>query len=237
MVEEKDYQIVERMSNIAAEWEAAADQRSIFLSCYGMMTRNTLDAIARGEFSNPEWVKRLLCRFAEYYFNALDSYDRVPGSSPAVWQATFEYTRDSNIWALQKLLLGVNAHINYDLVLALKDTLQDEWDSLPAEKRSSRFADHCHVNRVIWQTIDAVQDQVLEPVMPALEWIDGLFGRADEWMISRLITEWRDRVWQNAVDLLETTDSVNRETLIEHLEQDSLHRSQAIYEKNWVRIL
>lgn len=237
MVEEADYQIAERMREIAASWEAAADQRSVFLACYGMMTRNTLDAIAQGEFTNPEWVKRLLRRFAEYYFAALDAYDRYPGSSPAVWRATFEYTRDSNVWALQKLLLGVNAHINYDLVLALQDTLQDEWDRLPAEERASRFADHCHVNHVIWQTIDAVQDEILEPVMPMLKWVDEVFGRADEWMISQLIKEWRDRVWRKAVELLETPDSVKRETLIKELEQDALHRTQAIYEKKWENIL
>ncbi len=33
----------------------------------------------------------------------------------------------------------------------------------------SHYTDHCHVNDVIGGTIDAVQDQVIEPAMPVMD--------------------------------------------------------------------
>ena len=50
---------VARMQALIQGWEAASDQRAIFLSCYRMMTGNMRVAIERGEFRDPAWVDRL----------------------------------------------------------------------------------------------------------------------------------------------------------------------------------
>jgi hypothetical protein len=66
------------------------------------------------------------------------------------------------------LLLGVNAHINYDLVLTLVDLLEPEWKQLSAEQCQQRHSDYCHVNEIISLTIDIVQDDVLERSIPTI---------------------------------------------------------------------
>lgn len=233
---ETENKIIEQMSTLSAKWEAAGDQRAVFLSCYGMMTYNVLKAIRQGKFHDSEWAGRLLQRFAEYYFNALEAYECEPASSPLVWRTVFDYAKFKEIWPLQHLLFGVNAHINFDLVLSLVDVLQPEWEKLSQEQRDKRYADHCRVNLIIGQTIDAVQDQVLEPTMPALEWVDNLFGRADEWLISRLIAGWRERVWQDAVILLGIHDAAHRSEFIERVEKETLRLTQAIFKKQWMKI-
>ncbi len=68
--------VIERMQALIARWEEQADPRSVFLSCYLLMTRNMLSAIDRGEFTDPAWADRLLHRFADYYFVALDAYEQ-----------------------------------------------------------------------------------------------------------------------------------------------------------------
>ena len=83
--------------------------------------------------------------------------------------------------------MGVNAHINYDLVLALFDMLQPEWKQLSNQQKQIRLEDHNYVNQVIARTIDRVQDELLEPSNPGLAWVDKLFGRVDEFLISKLI--------------------------------------------------
>jgi hypothetical protein len=130
--------------------------------------------------------------------------------------------------ALQNLLLGVNAHINYDLVLALVDMLEPEWAELSEDRLQGRYDDHCHINRVIGRTIDTVQDNVIERQAPAMDLIDKLLGPLDEWTISRLISHWRDEVWEQALRLLSTSALEERERLRQEIEAVTLKRSDVI---------
>jgi len=187
-----------------------------------------LVAIERQEFNDPTWVNRLLQRFANYYFVALDAYQLSPTSSPRVWQLAHNSAKNPQVTSLQNLLLGVNAHINYDLVFTLVDLLQPEWTGLSPSQRSSRYADHCQVNTVIGRTIDAAQDQVLEPGMPLMNWIDTLLGPLDEFLISRLITRWRESVCQNATCLLDTQEAGNQARLIGEIEAEALQTGKII---------
>ncbi len=72
----------------------------------------------------------LLHRFADYYFDALDAYDADPARTPAVWRVAHEATRAPRTSAVQHLLLGLNAPINYGLVRTLVDVLEPEWARL-----------------------------------------------------------------------------------------------------------
>lgn len=224
--------VTARMQRLVITWQQAADRRAIFLDCYRRMTRNMVTAVAAGEFHDNVWVDNILHRFADYYFDALTLYEQDPSIAPPVWQQTHNAACRPQTMVLQNLLLGVNAHINYDLVLTLVDVLVDDWPGLPAGQRRQRYVDHCHVNDVIGRTIDEVQDEVLEQEQPSLDLIDKLFGRADEWLISYLITRWRDQVWQHAVSLLEAPDEHAQQQLHAQVEQAALARGEAILMRN-----
>jgi hypothetical protein len=217
------------MQSLLEQWTKEDDHKAVFLSCYQMMTHNMLAAIEQHEFIDPAWVDHLLQRFADYYFVALEAYEQDPAAAPLAWQLAFNSARDPKALALQNLLLGVNAHINYDLVLALVDLLESEWDSLSDDQRAKRFADHQHVNEVIAQTVDAVQDQILEPSMPVMELIDRLLGKYDEIIISRLLSQWREAVWEDAVHLLEAHQQDERFALIRHVEKKAYRLGEMIY--------
>jgi hypothetical protein len=211
-----------------AAWQQTGDPRHVFLSCYGLMTRNVLGAIEAGEFHHPAWVHALLHRFADYYFDALDAYERHDTHTPLVWHHTFETTTQHPLHVVQQLFLGVNAHINYDLVLTLLDMLQDEWATLDDAARATYHADHCHINAVIARTIDVVQDEVVERVSPAMNLVDVAMGRADEWLIAQLITRWRGRVWTEACSLLNTHDATVHRRQLQALEADVLRTARRI---------
>jgi len=193
-----------------------------------MMTQNMLTAIERHEFRDASWVDQLLNRFADYYFDALEAYEQNPTAAPSVWQLAFDATRQPRITPIQSLLLGVNAHINYDLVFTLTELLKPEWLHLSAQARADRYADHCHVNEVIGCTIDAVQDQVLEPAMPVMDMVDKLFGSLDERLVSRLITHWRESVWHNALRLVEVSRDEEQTQVIQDVEADALRIARII---------
>ena len=210
-----------RMTELVDQWEAVQDRRAIFLGCYRLMTRNMLNAIEAGRFHDGMWVSHLLERFAEYYFAALDRYEQDGLTSP-VWELAFNATRDQNVTTLQHLLLGVNAHINHDLVFSLYDLLQPEWAEATPDQRAARHADHEMVNRIIGETTDAVQDQVVERFSPWTDFLDKMLGPVDEWLTSHLISQWREEVWENAVRYLESATPEEREALRQHIEQQTV---------------
>ena len=219
-----DQATLTQMTTLVEQWEAVHDRRAIFLGCYRLMTRNMLDAIRVGRFHDGAWVSRLLERFAAYYFAALARFEQDGPSTPPVWKLAFDATRDEDVTTLQHLLLGVNAHINFDLVFSLYDLLQADWVELTAEQREQRHADHELVNRIIGETTDRVQDQVVEQFSPWTDLLDKLLGPVDEWFTSQLISQWREDVWEAAVCYLEASDADTRAELHRQIEQSALER-------------
>lgn len=244
------HQLLDRMASRINTWEAAGDRKVIFLACYALMTRNMLQAIEEERFADAAWVHALVHNFAEYYFVALDAYERgTCDALPEVWRQTHDLTRTAHIPPLFHLLLGVNAHINCDLVLVLDDMLREEWAALSRDQRDSRHGDYLLVNTIIGETIDIVQDTVVERYSPGMDTIDTLFGSLDEWCTARLIRNWRDDVWQQAMDLIHAQDPQARSAMRHLADARAIERMQLVvtggafgarvfgYSQRWLRRL
>jgi hypothetical protein len=217
--------IIPRMHALSDEWENRQDRRAIFLRCYSMMTANMLQAIDEGRFEDREWVDRLMHRFADYYFDALACYD-CGEDVPEVWKDVHESAARHDLHVLQHLLLGVNAHINYDLVLTLHEMLRDEWATLSPEGRERRYRDHRLVNTIIGETIDKVQDEVVEKYAPMMDLVDRLLGRLDEKLLLQLITRWRENVWAHSQQLLRCESEQAREQYRRQVEAEVLKHAR-----------
>lgn len=217
-----------RMFAQADAWETLSDRRYIFLRCYGMMSRNMANAIDEGRFSDAQWVEQLMQRFAMYYFDALELYEQNHPGTPTVWRQAHTAAREKSLHILQHLLLGINAHINYDLPLALYDGLHREWPALAEAEQQTRRSDHETVNQIIAETIDSVQDIVIEPQSPFMAVVDRLMGRMDEWLLSQLISGWRAEVWHVTLDLLAAAGPEQRETIRQVQEQKVLERGKEL---------
>ena len=220
--------VSERMRTQAEQWQSNGDRRAIFLNCYTLMTGNMLAAIDAGEFNDADWVYSLLQHFAEYYFAALDAYEQGQQDIPPIWKLTFDTDNQPGTLVAQNLMLGINAHINYDLTLALVDMLAPDWAQLSPDERQGRYDDHTHVNWAIARTIDAVQDTVVEPASPAMNIIDVLMGPVDEWAVARMISEWRDTVWEQAIRLMDALDEGESQRLRQQYEVAALERARLI---------
>jgi hypothetical protein len=216
------------METCIQQWIDAGDPRAVFLRCYLMMTRNMIASLDTPEFHDPAWVGALLDHFAEYYFIALAAYEEQSVTTPPVWEVTHDATRAVQTNVLQRLVLGVNAHINYDLVLASVDMLAAEWEQLSPAQRQQRYADYSHVNDVIAHTLDAAQNELLNRAAPVLEVADVVMGGVDEWLVSHLLVHWRERVWREVQQMLALADTAEREAFRRQLETDTLAKANAI---------
>lgn len=220
--------VVITMQTYLQAWKRADDRRAIFLNCYLLMTQNILTAIHHQEFHDNNWVNTLTHRFAEYYFTALTAYESQQPTTPKVWQLTHEAAKDAQTYTLQNLFVGVNAHINYDLVLTVVELLDSDWPTLSPTQRTTRYQDFIQVNEIIARTIDAVQDTVVEAFTPRLDLLDKLMGPIDEWLVSQMIGQWREVVWQTAVAILNAPSPTEQEKIRQQMEVRALKIAQAL---------
>ena len=122
------------------EWAREHNSRiGYFPALYRKVTQEVKRGIERGDFEDGERMERLDVLFANRYLEAFDQFQR--GETPTrSWQFAFDAAGQWWPIVLQHLLLGINAHINYDLVLALVDVLDDEWPRLDSVGRARRPA-------------------------------------------------------------------------------------------------
>jgi hypothetical protein len=185
----------ERLGELLAAFETRADRRAVFLSVYTRMTGAVHTGIREGGFADPGWVSAYLVAFANLYREAVYEYEA--GALDALadpWQLAFETAERGDALVVQDAALGVNAHINYDLALALEQVGV-------GPDRPRRYADHHTVTDVVREIIDASQVALAARDAPGLTALDESMGRFDEWLWVFTIDECRDSAWRTAVAL------------------------------------
>ncbi len=214
------------MAARAAAWDRVGDGRAVFLDCYSRMTDAVVCAVADGRFVDGDWVLELLQRFAAYYDASIDGGD-AGVLVPEPWVLAHAAAVGNDAHPMQLLLAGVNAHINYDLVLTLIDLLEPEWPSLDVDAVERRRRDYDAINQVIAETADLVQDRVLERRAPWLDLLDRGLGRWDERLAVRLLGGWRSRVWRQTTELL-TLDADRRAERVGAIERQCARRARLL---------
>jgi hypothetical protein len=176
----------------------AGDRRRYFHATYLRTTRAVAEEIDRGGFLDGGWLERWDLAFAELYVDALTADLRGdPVSRP--WQVAFAAAREhAELPPLRHVLLGMNAHINYDLPQALLAVISPEEFDDPGV-RESRAADHRHVDDVLVSRVGA--EDVELSATSQLSLLDRLLAPANRWATRRFLAEARAKVWQNTIIL------------------------------------
>ena len=184
-----------RLDELLEAFEARDDRRSMFLTVYSRVTEAVGKRIDRGGFEEPDWVADYLVTFANLYREAVHDFEA--GNLNALadpWQLAFEAAEQEGYHALRHVALGINAHINYDLALAL--------DEVGIERnRGRKRADHAAVNEVLGRLVDGNQDRPAENYDPSIVAIDESLGDLDDLFSILTIDECRDSAWRTAVAL------------------------------------
>ncbi len=170
------------------------DHLGRFLATYQRTTLAVGSALADGLFEDPSWVARWDVAFAEIYLEALDAY-LSGGSPPRPWRLAFDAPR--NLPPLGHVLLGVNAHVNYDLPHALLAVLSDA-DFADAALMASRRRDHERIDSVLAGRV-AAEDDELGP--HGRSRTDRLLQPVHRLSAKRFLREARTKVWHNTVEL------------------------------------
>jgi hypothetical protein len=185
----------ERLTDLRAAFDARDDRRAVFLSIYTRMTEAVADHVRESEFLDPGWVGEYLVAFANLYREAVYDYERGAMDSLAdPWQVAFEAAEDGECLVVQDAALGVNAHINYDLAIALTRV---GIDGAPETRRT----DHDAVIGIIGSLVDDAQESLVARGARGLATLDASVGQLDETMTLLTIDQCRDSAWRTAVAL------------------------------------
>ena len=189
-------ELIGRMADRLESLRAAGDQRQYFHATYQRTTIAVAQEIKRGGFADPEWVERWDVVFADLYLDALEA--ALAGREPSrPWAIAFGAPAD--LPALRHVLLGMNAHINYDLPQALVAVITDEQFDDP-ELLARREADHRAIDTVLASRVAAEDDELTALSRPSTL-LDRLLRPFNRLGTQRFLREAREKVWANAIAL------------------------------------
>lgn len=171
------------------------DRRAVFATAYLTMTLEIEKRVGEHSYNDPEWVAAYAVAFANLYRSALAAFERGDMANvPEPWRISFETAAQRSNLIFQDLLLGINAHINHDLALALVEVTIDPG-------REGRREDHFAVNEAIGKATNAVQSRLGDKYVPFFGIADRFLGRFDERVAGFSIEKARLNAWKSAVSL------------------------------------
>jgi Family of unknown function (DUF5995) len=190
--------VIARMTAQLDELRQAGDGRAAFHATYLRTTRAVADALRAGAFLDADWVERWDVAFARLYLDALDAARRGD-PVPRPWAVAFAAAAGQrSMPALQHVLLGMNAHINYDLPQALLAVISDDEFDDPAVL-ARREADHRKIDEVLAARVRAEDAELRELGERSLQ--DTVLQPLNRAATRRFLRESRTKVWLNAKTL------------------------------------
>jgi Family of unknown function (DUF5995) len=141
--------IADTAKELRAAAIAASDASGYFSALYSRVTERIGASIEDGAFQDGPGLDRFATQFASHYVAA--AHDHALG--PQCWQASWNVVADPRLLIVQHLLLGINAHVNYDLPRAVVEVADERGDLLSIRH------DFDAVNDVLAATyVDVVKD-------------------------------------------------------------------------------
>ena len=106
------------------QMRAEGDRQGTFAAAYIEVMVAIQRELSAGVYEDSAWVSQCTRRFLALYFQALDGTRRGwHWQVPQAWQQALAARRRQDGSCLGSLILGMNAHINHDLPLAIAETL------------------------------------------------------------------------------------------------------------------
>jgi hypothetical protein len=188
--------VVAGMGERSDRLPARLSHQRVFLSTYQRTTQAVGEAVDRASFEDPGWVESWDVAFAELYLTALDTELAGNGHVPRPWRLAFAASPD--LPPLRHVLLGINAHVNYDLPQALLAVISDD-DFSDQVLMDRRRRDHERIDNVLASRVAAEDNELTATGGATL--LDRLLTPLNRLASKRFLREARQKVWHNTIEL------------------------------------
>ncbi|MBI4407496.1 MAG: hypothetical protein HY565_03285 [Candidatus Kerfeldbacteria bacterium] len=174
-----------------------------FLQTYYLVTKAVTAAgmQRRTFYDQPAALERLDSVFADLYFKPLERWLAGQRRQPAPWKTYYTYCQSGHGNAFVELLLGINAHINGDLPLALNT----------ARYRAAK--DFNRIDALLLSVIPEVMQFLTKHYHDYLSVGAFLLPSLTEQEFHHIIVRWRHQAWDNAQQINANNLSAARKKL------------------------
>jgi uncharacterized protein DUF5995 len=195
--------------------DSCSDQALFALTYLRVTQTYAWSAQQPGYYPDPAWTNHAVAVFAKYYLRAFDAWtaDNNSAAVPQAWKIAFNSARDGKVSGAGNFFLGLNAHINHDLALAMA-----------AAGLTSKNGVSAKVN---YDRVDTLLNQVTLPLIAELS------ARLDPSMddttlplsldavaTGNLMFVWREQAWRNA-ELIVAAPALTRPLVTATIETNS----------------
>jgi hypothetical protein len=200
------------------------DARCAFPDIYGMITDRVEEQAndPNGIFWEPAWISRLSGRFCERYLDTLEWSLAGQAQDCAAWDVAYRCAAQRSTVPFQDVLLGLSAHINFDLAQGISQTIVEFGHARNAEMRARYKHDHDVVNEILQVAIPAAYERLIHAYRCRTSAI--LFGPAravTHGMTMRVLAYFRANVWNDVVALLDARTDAERRSILEAMDRRS----------------
>ena len=217
-------EVITRLDAIIAAQCARNSQMAYFPILYKKVTERIKEGILNKEFENNQRMELLDVIFANRY---IEAYDSLTTNKPYTnsWKRAFEAANKEGVLIMQHLLLGINAHINLDLGIAVAETVGKDGDMMDFEN------DFNKINEILGSMIAAVEGKIIS-VSPLFGLLDKFGKGKEDKLVSFSINIARDGAWlfanQYHISPNKEEQLNNRDTIIAGLAEKLIHQ------KSWI---
>lgn len=203
-------EVIDQLTHIVDQSRARGSYDGYFAALYREVTAEVRARIGRGWFEDGARMERFDVIFANRY---LEAWARHEAGEPEgrAWGVAFEVERAFWPVVLQHLLLGMNAHINFDLGLAAAA-------AAPGAAIEGLKPDFDRINDLLAGLVNDVENRLVR-VWPPLRWLEGFAGGVDEAVVNFSMRCARDYAWSVATALAAETDADARAARVKEVDE------------------
>ena len=214
--------VLRRLTTIVDAAKQRKSRIGYFTAVYLRITEAVKEGINKGAFKDAGWVEHLDVEFANRYFAALGRYEsgaQPNGDPQRSWTAAFAATFLWRPIVLQHVLLGINAHINFDLGIA---TAQVAGADLQAHHE-----DFVQVNEFAASEVAQLQSRLarVSPLLGTFDLVNG--SKEDRTLVNFGIDRARDQAWEVA-ELLTYLPQDHRDAELQVLDRNTANLARLI---------
>lgn len=193
-------EVIERMEEIE---KLLSDDDG--LKAFNFLYKKVTEAIHRDakkhRWKNKEWMIHLDVDFAKLYFKGILACIEKDKEAPKVWQLLMDNRFKEGLSPVQFALIGVNAHINRDLMLAVVSSHEKIFSS-PCNETREHF-DYFRVNEIL----DKIEVGAMKTLATGyIKKISNFIEPWDRKLAMTFIHTCRELAWNNAMHLWEIKD-------------------------------
>ena len=179
-------EVLHELDQIILNCRTAASRFGFFAALYRNVTIKVKEGIAAGVFDDGPRMERFDVAFANRYLAALGSFRQNQPLSNC-WRIAFQ--TNSSYWPLiiQQLLVGTNAHINFDLGIAAAGIA-------PGPELPTLRADFDRINTILGSMILKVRTDI-EELSPWIKFLDRLVPTSEDTVINFSLNKARASAW------------------------------------------